>query len=138
MTVAGVVADKLFHRAKFVDQNSDLVYDEKDGSICKFVTTFCYLQANIEINTWWKQACKWIPTNISGYTTRKVWSCNGMNWAFLVRSVLLNSLFNSSGLVSNIYGFSSNVDWLTQDRKIAKLITKAKHKDMPLSQHSTD
>jgi hypothetical protein len=79
--VAWVVADKLFQRAKFVDRNTNLMYDEKDGStICKFVTTSCHLQADIDISTWCKQACKWIPINIS-------WLCNdkttAMKWAFL-------------------------------------------------------
>ena len=40
-TVAGVVADNLFPRAKFVDRDTDLMYDERDGSVCKFVTTLC-------------------------------------------------------------------------------------------------
>ncbi len=43
-TVAGVVADKLFQKAKFVDLDFDLGYDETDGTICKFVTTNCNLQ----------------------------------------------------------------------------------------------
>jgi hypothetical protein len=42
--VGGAVAEKLFHRAKFVDRTKDLMYDEKKGSICKFVTTSCNLQ----------------------------------------------------------------------------------------------
>jgi hypothetical protein len=42
-TVAGVLADKLFQRAKFVDHSTDLMYDEKDGSICRFATTSCNL-----------------------------------------------------------------------------------------------
>jgi hypothetical protein len=46
-TVAGVVADKLFQKAKFVNRDFDLGYDETDGTICKFVTTNCNLQANI-------------------------------------------------------------------------------------------
>jgi hypothetical protein len=71
--VQKLVPEKWFRRAKFVDPNSGLMYDEKDGSICKFATIFCYLQADIDISTWWKQARKGIPTNISGYTTRKVW-----------------------------------------------------------------
>jgi hypothetical protein len=29
MTVAGMVAEKLFHRAKFVDRNTNLMCDEK-------------------------------------------------------------------------------------------------------------
>jgi hypothetical protein len=64
-TVAGVVADKLFQKAKFVDRDFDLGYDETDGTICKFVTTNCNLQANIDVCTWWKEARKWIPTYIS-------------------------------------------------------------------------
>jgi hypothetical protein len=39
-TVAGVVADKLFQKAKFVDRVFDLGYGETEGSICKFVTTY--------------------------------------------------------------------------------------------------
>jgi hypothetical protein len=42
-TVAGVVADKLFQKAKFVERDFDLGYDETEGSICKFVTTCCNL-----------------------------------------------------------------------------------------------
>jgi hypothetical protein len=42
-TVAGVVADKLFQKAKYVDRDFDLGYDETEGSICKFVTTYCNL-----------------------------------------------------------------------------------------------
>jgi hypothetical protein len=44
--------DKLFQKAKFVDCDFDLGYDEKDGTICKFATTSCNLQANIDISTW--------------------------------------------------------------------------------------
>jgi hypothetical protein len=65
-TVIGVVTDKLLQKAKFVDRDYDLGYDETEGSICKFVTTYCNLQANIDICTsWWKEAFKWIPTYIS-------------------------------------------------------------------------
>jgi hypothetical protein len=51
-TVAGVVAGKLFQKEKFVDRGFDLGYDETKGSICKFVTTYCDLQANIDVCTW--------------------------------------------------------------------------------------
>jgi len=76
-TVAGVVADKLFPRAKFVDRDTDLMYD---GPICKFVTTLCNLQADVDQITWWKQARKWIPTNISRLRNDK---STAMKWAFL-------------------------------------------------------
>ena len=79
-TVAGVVSDKLFQRAKFVDRDNDLMYDEKDGSVCKFVTTSCNLQANIDISVWWKEARKWIPNNISRLRNDKN---TAMKWAFL-------------------------------------------------------
>jgi hypothetical protein len=79
-TVAGVVADKLFQKAKFVDHDFDLGYDETEGSICKFVTTFCNLQASIDVCTWWKEACKWIPTYISCLHIDK---SKTMKWAFL-------------------------------------------------------
>jgi hypothetical protein len=49
---AGVVADKSFQKAKFVDRNFDLGYDVTEGSICKFVTIYCNLQANIDVGTW--------------------------------------------------------------------------------------
>jgi hypothetical protein len=39
-TVAGVVADKLFQKTKFVDPNFDLEYEETEESICKSVTTY--------------------------------------------------------------------------------------------------
>jgi hypothetical protein len=42
-TVAGVVADKLFQKAKFVDCDFVSGYDEKDGMIRKFVNTLCNL-----------------------------------------------------------------------------------------------
>jgi hypothetical protein len=64
-TVAGIVADKLFQKAKFVNRDFDLGYDEVDGTICKFVNTNCNLQANIDVCTWWKEARKWIPTYMS-------------------------------------------------------------------------
>jgi hypothetical protein len=80
ITVAGVVTDKLFQRTKFVDPNTDFMYDEKDGSICKFVTNSCNLQANIEISIWWKQACKWIPTYIRHLRNDK---STAMKWDFL-------------------------------------------------------
>ena len=57
-------ADKLFHRAKVVDPDIDLMYDEKDGSICKFVITSYNLWANLDTSTWWNQAHKWVPLNI--------------------------------------------------------------------------
>ena len=79
-TVAGVVADKLFQKAKFVDRDFDLGYDVTEGSICKFVTTYCNLQANIDVNTWWKEARKWIPTYISRLRNDK---STAMKWAFL-------------------------------------------------------
>jgi hypothetical protein len=59
-TVAGVVADKLFQKAKFVDCDFDLGFDETEGSICKFVTTYCNLQASVDVCTWWKEACKYL------------------------------------------------------------------------------
>jgi hypothetical protein len=79
-TVAGVVADKSFQKAKFVDRNFDLGYDETEGSICKFVTTYCSLYANIDVCTWWKEASKWIPTYISRLRNDK---STAMKWAFL-------------------------------------------------------
>ncbi len=79
-TVAGVVADKLFQKAKFVDRDFDLGYDEREGSICKFVTTYCNLQASIDVCTWWKEARKWIPTYISRIRNDK---STAMKWAFL-------------------------------------------------------
>jgi hypothetical protein len=57
-TVAGVVADKLFQKAKFVNRDFDLGYDETDGTICTFVTTNCNLLANIDVFTWWKEVRK--------------------------------------------------------------------------------
>ena len=80
--VAGVIADKLFQRAKFVDRDNDLMYDERDGSICKYVTTSCNLQANIDVSEWWKQARKWIPTYISRLRNDK---STAMKWACLGR-----------------------------------------------------
>jgi hypothetical protein len=79
-TLAGVVADKLFQKAKFVDRDFDLGHDETEGSICKFVTTYCNLQANIDLCTWWKEARKWIPTYISRLPNDK---STAMKWAFL-------------------------------------------------------
>ncbi len=79
-TIAEVVADKLFQKAKVVDPDFDLGYNETDGSICKFVTTYCNLQANIDICTWWKEASKWIPTNISCLCNDK---STAMKWDFL-------------------------------------------------------
>ena len=79
-TVAGVVADKLFQRAKFVDRHNDLMYDEKEGSICKFVTSNCNLKPDINKSEWWKQASKWIPANISRLRNDK---STAMKWAFL-------------------------------------------------------
>ena len=79
-TVAGVVADKLFQRAKFVDRHNELMYDEREGSICKFVTDNCNLQADINRSKWWKQARKWIPANISRLRNDK---STAMKWAFL-------------------------------------------------------
>jgi hypothetical protein len=43
-SVAGVVADKLFQKAKFVDRDFDLGFDETEGSICKFITTYCLVE----------------------------------------------------------------------------------------------
>jgi hypothetical protein len=85
-TAAGVVADKLFQKAKLVDRNFDLGYDVTEGSICKFVTTYCNLQANIDVGTWWKEARKWIPTYISCLRNDKSMT---MKWAFLGTHVLL-------------------------------------------------
>jgi hypothetical protein len=79
-TVAGVVADKLFQRAKFVDRHNDLMYDEGEGTICKFVTSNCNLQPDINRSEWWKQARKWIPANISRLRNDK---STAMKWAFL-------------------------------------------------------
>ena len=79
-TVAGVVAGKLFQRAKFVDRHNDLMYDEGEGSICKFVTNNCNLQADINKSDWWKQAREWIPTNISRLRNDK---STAMKWAFM-------------------------------------------------------
>jgi hypothetical protein len=62
--------------------------DEKKGSLCKFVTMFCNLQANIDVGNWWKQARKWIPTNISRLHNDKI---TAMKWAFLeVRNTQLS------------------------------------------------
>jgi hypothetical protein len=79
-TVAGVVADKLFQKAKFVDRDFDLGFDEIEGSICKFVTTYCNLHASIDVWPWWKEARKWIPTYISCICNDK---STAMKWAFL-------------------------------------------------------
>ena len=79
-TVAGVVAGKLFQRAKFADGNNDFMYDEGEGSICKFMANNCDLQADINKSDWWKQAGKWIPTNISHLRNDK---STAMKWAFL-------------------------------------------------------
>jgi hypothetical protein len=48
-TVTGVVADKSFKKAKFVDRVFDLGYNEAKESICKFVATCCNIQANIDV-----------------------------------------------------------------------------------------
>ncbi len=116
-TVAGVVADKLFQRAKFVDRSTDLMYDESEGTICNFVATSCNLQPNIDISTWWKQARKWIPTYISRLRNDK---STAMKWAVLgtYQLVLLYRLDES---VSNtgIVCFFPNTDWLTKNNKIA-------------------
>ena len=86
--VAGVIADKLFQRAKFVDRDNDLMYDERDGSICKYGTTSCNLQANIDVSKRWKQARKWIPTYISclrnDKSTAMKWACLGTSHLFIV------------------------------------------------------
>jgi hypothetical protein len=79
-TVARLVADKLFQQAKFVDRVFDLGYDETEGSICKFVTTYCNLQANIDVCTWWKEGRKWIPTYLSCLRNDK---STAMKWDFL-------------------------------------------------------
>jgi hypothetical protein len=96
------------------------MHNEKDGSICKFVSTSCHLQAGIDISTWWKQARKWIPTNISPL-------CKDKNTT--IKGALLGKycsfIFSNYLEVSNIYGFFPNVDWLTQNSKI----TKNNHKD---------
>ena len=96
-TVAGVVADKLFQRAKFVDRNTDLMYDESEGTICKFLTTSCNLQANTNISTWWKQAHKWSPTYISRLRNDK---STAMKWAFL-GTYLLVVLYRFDESISN-------------------------------------
>jgi hypothetical protein len=95
--------------------------NEKDGSICKFVTTSYNLQAGIDISTWWKQARKWVPTNISPLCNDKRTTMKGAllgKYCSFIFSIYLE--------VSNIYGFSPNVDWLTQNSKI----TKNNHKDV--------
>jgi hypothetical protein len=79
-TVAGVVADNLLQKAKLVDCDFNLGYNETDGTICEFVTTYCSLQANIDVCTWWKEACKWIPTYMSCLRNDKSMA---MKWAFL-------------------------------------------------------
>jgi hypothetical protein len=50
-TVAGVVADELFQKAKFVDRDFDLGYDETEGTICKFVTTYCLVERSSQMET---------------------------------------------------------------------------------------
>jgi hypothetical protein len=67
-------------KAKFVDRVFDLGYDETEGSICKFVTTYCNLQANIDVCTWWKEGRKWIPTYLSCLRNDK---STAMKWDFL-------------------------------------------------------
>jgi hypothetical protein len=53
-TFAQVEVDsKLFQIAKCVNSNADLIYNAKDGSICKFGTNSCNLQANFGISTWY-------------------------------------------------------------------------------------
>jgi hypothetical protein len=112
-TVAGVVADKLFQKAKFVDLDFDLGYDETDGTICKFVmSTNCNLQANIDVCTWWKEARKWIPTYISRLQNDK----SAMKWAFLgIYSVV--AWYKNRGM-ANKYDLISNIGWLTKHAKI--------------------
>jgi hypothetical protein len=90
-TVAGVVADKLFQKAKFVDCDFDLGYDETKGSICKFVTTYCNLQANSDVYTWWKEAHKWIPTYMSHLRNDK---STAMKWAFLGTYYLVHAVLS--------------------------------------------
>jgi hypothetical protein len=80
-TVVGVVSDKLFCCAKFVDHNTKVMHNEMDGSICNFVGISCTLQAGIHISTWWKQAQKWILTNISWLSNNKSMA---IRWAVLV------------------------------------------------------
>jgi hypothetical protein len=50
-TMAGVVADKLFQKAKLVDRDFDLEYDETEGSICKFVTTYCLVERSSQMDS---------------------------------------------------------------------------------------
>jgi hypothetical protein len=112
-TVAGVVADKLFQKAKFVYRDFDLGYDETDEAICKFVTTNCNLQANIDVCTWWKEAGKWIPTYISHLRNDK---STAMKWDFLGRYSVV-ACYKNRGM-ANKYDLISNIDWLTKPAKI--------------------
>jgi hypothetical protein len=51
-TVAGVVVvDKLFQKAKFVDRDFDLGFNETEGSICKFVTTYCLVERSSQMDS---------------------------------------------------------------------------------------
>jgi hypothetical protein len=97
------------------------MYDEEDGSIWKFATTPCNLQATNNISTWWKPARKWIPTNLSWLHNNK---SMGIKWDFL--GMYCSILRLNHQHMSNIYGFSSNDDWSAQNSKI----TKAKHRDV--------
>jgi hypothetical protein len=95
----------LFQKVKFVNRDFDLGYDETDGTICKFVTTNCNLQANIDVCTWWKEARKWIPpTYISRLRNDK---STAMKWAFLgtysvVACYKNRGMANKYDLISNI------------------------------------
>jgi hypothetical protein len=78
----------------------------------------CNLQATS--STWWKLACKWIPTNTSWLHNTKSMA---MKWAFPGTYCSILHLYHQK--VSSINDFSSNDDWSTQNRKI----TKANHRD---------
>jgi hypothetical protein len=77
------------------------------------MSTNCNLQANIDVCTWWKEACKWIPTYISCLRNDK---STAMKWAFLVTYSVVECYKNRG--MANRYDLISKIDWLTKHAKI--------------------
>jgi hypothetical protein len=83
------------------------------------VTSNCNLQANIDVCTWWKEAHKWIPTDMSGLRNDK---STAMKWAFLGTYSVV-ACYKNRGM-ANKYDLILNIDWLTNMRRFNKLDSK--------------
>ncbi len=64
-TINTVVSAEIFPKVKFVDRDSQLLYNTEKRSICQFVIAKCNLQEAVIKEMWWRSAQKYVGKTIN-------------------------------------------------------------------------